>query len=560
MMILLQLFFLLSAHAATDLILYNGRVLTGPATQNKWAAAVSVSDGMVRKTGGNSEVLKDKDEKTVLIDLKGRVVLPGFNDAHLHIFTGGLSLGRLDLTGVKSLEEFKARLRTYDKKHQGTAWIFGLGWDHTAFKNPVYPSRQDLDSVVANRPVFLWHIDEHFAVVNTKALEILKIDRNTEDPDAGKILKDASGNPTGMLIETAAAIQSHKVDNPTPSELKNAFIAAQREALKVGLTSIQGGFTHREHENYIRVVESLHKEGLLKLRVGYWGELEDPAAFLSHKNKFKHIPESVLKFTHIKGFVDGVISSYTAALSSAYSDNPKTSGPANYPAEKLDELVLSANKEGIAVALHAIGDRAVDMAVTAFEKSRAAIPGFSLRNRIEHLELGFLEAYPRMQKAGIVASVQPSHMIYDTEAESYNDARLGAKRVQLAFAWKNLLDHNVHTAFGTDWPVMPLNPIVGLMGAVYRRHYNGKPAEGWVPKQKITMAQAIESYTLGGAYASGEEKLKGSIEPGKFADFAVYAKDPFKVSANELLKLPCDYTIIGGKIVYQRAGNLFPLN
>lgn len=539
-----------AALAPADLILKNGKIYTDRENGRKWAESLSIREGVIQSIGTTGAIEKEKGPATKIIDLRGKVVLPGFNDAHLHFFSGGISLARLNLTGVKSIGQFKAKLKEFAAANPLKRWIFGLGWDHTAFPGQKYPTKEDLDSVVNDRPVFLWHTDEHLAVANSKALEILHIDATTPDPEDGKILKNDKGEPMGVLLESAASEASHKVDRPSKEELRQAFVDAQEEAIKYGLTSIQGTFARENLEDCIQIVDELHKAKQLKVRISLWGVLEDPEKFAELKNKYKHIPEEWLRFAHLKGFVDGVISARTAAMNQPYSDDASTRGEPNYTQEKLSELVLRANRMGFPVALHAIGDRAVGMAAAAYAAAKKQLFNSRLRNRVEHVEVAGPAIYSQFHGTGIVASVQPSHMIYDDESENYNDARLGKERVKHAFAWKGFLKAKARMAFGTDWPVMPVNPFIGLFGAVYRQHFNGRPARGWLPEQRITLDQAIEAYTLGSAYVTSEEHVKGSIREGKFADLAVTGKDPFKEQGLALSKVPVAYTILAGKITY----------
>ncbi len=521
--------------AYPSLILKNAKIYTDKTTGRQWSQALSIRGDILYSIGSNTEILKEKGPTTKVLDLKGRIVLPGFNDAHAHFFTGGLSLLRLDLTGVKSLQQFQERLKKYAQANPLKRWILGSGWDHTAWDQQKaqqkYPVKEDLDVVVNDRPVLLWHVDHHYFVLNSKALEMLQIPSNT-----------------GLIFENAAYELAAKVDIPSLDELRQAFHAAQDLALQYGVTSIQGGPI--DNENEIKILEEMANSKQLHVRFALWGHLEKPDEFQILKEKYKHLPENLVKFAALKGFVDGVISSRTAALLEPYSDDLNTKGNPNYTQEKLNELVLQANRKGFQVCLHAIGDKAASLAVTSFANSKKQLFNSRIRNKIEHLEVVTAPLFKSFADFNIVASGQPSHMIYDKESENYNLARLGQKRVVHAFAWKKFITNDAHIAFGTDWPVMPLNPMEGLFGAVFRQNYNGKPARGWYPENKITMEQALLAYTLGSAYATHEEHIKGSIREGKFADLVVLDQDPFKAKGVALLKIPVYLTITGGQIVY----------
>ncbi|MEW6057996.1 MAG: amidohydrolase family protein [Bdellovibrionota bacterium] len=531
-----------------DLILKNGKIYTDRLEGRTWSQALSVRGSNIQTIGSNQAIETEKGPLTKVIDLKGRVVLPGFNDAHLHFFSGGLGFSRVDLVGITNIPQLQDRLKIYAAANPSKPWVFGQGWDHTALKEKRHPNKIDLDAILTDRPVMLNHLDGHLVVVNSKALELLGIEKETPDPEGGRIEKNELGEPTGILIEAAAWNAMAKVDKPSVDELRTAFKMAQEEAHKFGLTSIQGGPWLGEHE--LKVLEEMHKADQLRIRYSIWGELERPNEYLELRKKYRQLPEEWVRLDTLKGFVDGVLSMRTAALTEPYADDKKTKGEPLYPQDKLNELVLTANRLGLTVALHAVGDRAVSMSFAALAKAKRQLFNSRVRNRIEHMEVIPKYLFPKFTEFNIIASVQPSHLIYENESKNYNDARLGPKRVKDAFAWKSLIREKAHLAFGTDWPVMPLNPFLGIYGAVHRQHYNGKPRGGWQPAQRIILEQAIEAYTLGPAYATREEHVKGSIREGKYADLVILEKDPFQAKGKDLLKVSVSTTIVAGKIVY----------
>ncbi len=539
-----------------DLILKNGRVYTDPLAgpsegQNPaafWSQAISIREGNILSIGTDKAIEKERGPATRVIDLKGRVVLPGFNDAHVHLMNGGLALTRVDLSGVATVFQLQEKVKAYAAANPTKRWILGQGWDQMIFPNKKYPSKEDLDSVINDRPIMLWHTDHHVALLNSKGLEALRISAGTASPKNGEIQKSDKGEPTGLLLEEAAFEAEHKVDNPSPDELRQAFIAAQTMANKFGVTSIQGGPIRGEDE--VKVIEEMYNERKLHLRYAMWGNIEKPQEFLALKEKYKHLPDEWVGFSAVKGFIDGVISSRTAALTESYSDDAPNKGEPMYTQERLNELVLNANRLGLPVALHAIGDRAVTMAVNAITAAKRQLFNSRLRNRIEHIEVAPPFVYTKFNDFHIVASVQPSHLLYENESQNYNEARLGPVRIKNSFAWKNFVVSNVHLAFGTDWPVETLNPLVGIFAAVFRQNRNGKPAAGLQPVQRLTVAQAVDAYTLGSAYATREDHVKGTLREGKYADVVVLEKDPFKAKDTELMKITVFLTISGGKIVY----------
>jgi len=534
-----------------DFILKNGRVYADPYEGSTWAQAVSIRNGSILTVGSNLAAEKDKGLNTKIIDLKGRVVLPGFNDSHLHLVTGGLNLLRVDLTRVKTAGEVLERIRTYASAHPEAKWIFGQGLDPAILAGSI--TKTEIDSVISDRPVLIWHIDNRALILNSKGLEIARITPKTPDParggiKTGEIFKTQEGLPTGVLSGEAALEVSRRVDTPSLEEIKRAILLAQQEALAVGITSIQGGPIRGELE--VQALSELHEQKQLHLRYALWGDLERPHEFLALKEKYKSLPEEWVRFETVKGFIDGVLSSHTAALLEQYSDLPQSRGEPFYTQTQLNELVMKANKLGFSVALHATGDRAAAMAINSYVQAAHLLFNARQRNRVEHLEVVPPFIFDKFGRNNFIASVQPSHLIYDRDAQNFNQARLGPSRVKTAFAFKSFTVARAPLAFGSDWPVMPLNPMIGIYGAVYRQNQDGKPFFGWMPQQKISIEQAIHAYTFGGAFATREDHVKGTIRDGKFADLIVLEKDPFKISGKAHLQNKVVLTIAGGKIVY----------
>ncbi|MBI3543107.1 MAG: amidohydrolase [Deltaproteobacteria bacterium] len=540
-----------------ELILKNGKVYTDPLagpteTHSKggvfWSQAISIREGNIMSIGTDRVVERDRGPSTRVIDLKGRVVLPGFNDAHVHLMNGGLALTRIDLAGVTTVAQLQQTLRAYAAANPAKRWLLGQGWDEALFPGRKSPTKEDVDAAVSDRPVLLWHGDQHSLLLNTKAFEALRITASTPSPKNGEIQKNDKGELTGLLLEEAAFEAAQKADNPGFEELRTAFLAAQDLASRYGITSVQGGPIRGEEE--VRVVEELYQQHKLHLRYSMWGDLEKPQELITLRNKYKHLPDDWVRFDAVKGFVDGVLHSRTAALDDPYSDDIHSRGEPLYTPERLAELVLTANRLGLTVALHAIGDRAVTMAVNAFAASKRQLFNSRLRNRVEHIEVAPPYVFSKFADHHIVASMQPSHMMYENEAANYNEARLGPVRVKEAFAVKAFVSSNAHVAFGTDWPVESLNPIRGLFAAVFRQMLNGKPAQGWQPAQKIPVSEAVDAYTLEPAYATREEHVKGSLREGKYADLVVLDQDIFKARDRDFLKTGVYLTVAGGKIVY----------
>ena len=527
----------LSSATTADLILKNGKIQTDHDAGKVWSQALSIRQGNIMSIGTNAAIEKERGPTTKVVDLKGRLVLPGFNDAHVHFLNGGLALTRIDLSDVKTVVKLQEKIKTYFVANPLKRWMFGAGLDQSKFAGQKYPTKEDLDAAITEKPIMLWFADYHAAIVNSKALSILKIE-------------DEAVNATGILFGNAAHAAAAKVDNPSRDELKQAFKLAQEAAAKNGVTSVQGGPFRGEDE--VKVVEELFNSNQLSVRYSMWGNLENAEEFLSLKEEYKHLPTDWIRFEALKGYLDGVLSARTAALLEPYSDSSKTAGIPSFAQPKLNELVLAANRQGLPVVLHAAGDRAASMAITAFSNARHLLFNSRVRNRVEHLEVVPGYVYDKFRELGLVAGIQPSHMVYENEAQNFTEARLGARssRIRNTFAWRSFFTARAHVAFGTDWPVMPFNPMLGLFGAVQRQHLNGRPSSGWQPHQKITLEQAIEAYTLGSAYATREEHVKGTLREGKYADIVVLEKDVFKTRAKEWLNIPIHMTIVNGKIVY----------
>lgn len=525
-----------AAAAEPDLILHNGKVFVAP---GRYAEAVAVSGRRISKVGTSAEVLALKGEKTRAIDLAGRALVPGFHDAHLHLLKGGLSLSRLDLSGVVSSSEAVTRVKAYAAARPGDGWILGRGWDHTAFPGQAYPTAAELDAVVSSRPVYLTHVDGHLAWANTRALELAGIDPSTA---------------TGVLIEDAMDPVKAVLPKPGPAEVKDALRAALELARRSGVTSVQGPLDSDDGA-VLAAWRELDRAGEVTLRWFAWGRIEDPQNAARLKARFADLRPERFRLAALKGFVDGVISARTAAMLEPYADDPATRGEP-MAEDRLQALVKRAHQAGFQAALHAIGDRAVRMALDACEASAksavekgVALPSFPCK--IEHLEVVHPDDLRRFASSRAAASVQPSHMTYDRESQNYNPARLGA-RARHAFPWRDLLSAGAAVSFGTDWPVMPLHPRVALFAATTRRHFDGAPKGGWFPRQRLRLEEAVSAYTLEPARAIGRDAELGSIEEGRLADLVVLDRDLFAEAGRRLLAIEADLTVFDGRVVFER--------
>jgi hypothetical protein len=537
--------------STASLILTNGKIFTADAS-GRLAQAVAVADGRIVAVGTNAEIAARYTSPRT-IDLGGRLVTPGFNDAHIHFIGGGLSLLRVDLVGAASLAEAKRRVAARVREARPGTWILGRGWDHTLWGGQ-WPTRQDLDEVAPANPVFLQRVDGHVSWANTLALTQAKVTRETAAPAGGEILKDARGEPTGILKETAGSLVANVVPQPSPEETLQAAERALAEARRYGITSIQDNSSYEATKLY----RQLHAQGRLTVRVAAWQNFEDSVAELQRQRTefatFKDDP-LMLRLTALKGYVDGTLGSRTAAMLAPFADDPANSGIPRRPPEELTRMVVERAQAGFQIALHAIGDRANRMALDGFAAARAPQGGDAAtrvrdaRHRVEHAQVVAPSDFARFRDLGVIASMQPSHAISD---KRWAQDRLGEYRVQGAYAWHMMRSFGVHVPFGTDWPVEPISPYLGLYAAVTRQSTEGEPVGGWWPQERLSIADAIRCYTSESAYATFEENEKGQIAVGMLADMVVHTRDLLSIPPEEILRTEAHMTILGGRVVYER--------
>ncbi len=524
-----------------NLILINGKIFTLD-EKTPWAQALVISGERIVYAGENEIAKGFVTKGTQVIDLSGKLVLPGFNDAHLHFLGGGLNFLRVDLRDCKSFEEIGERIREKVSKLKPGSWLLGRGWDHTLFNQGKWPDKLFLDGISPQNPVYLKRIDGHVGWVNSLALQISKIDRDSSSPEGGTIIKDAQTvEPTGILLENAMQLVERNILKPSFEEQTLAVKEAVRVANRFGITSVQDN----SDLEVIGVYEKLLEKGELKVRVSEWLPLE----LLKKPGELKTMVESFPKQNNLlrpgllKTMADGTLGSRTAFLLEPYSDEPGKSGVLLHDERELEELVLLADKSGFQVGIHAIGDKANHILLNIYDKIQKLNPERKRRNRIEHCSVLRESDIPRFAKSGTVASVQPCFWSSD---KKWLEQRLGKERMKGAYPFKSLLGSGVTLAFGTDWPVESLNPMLGVYSAMTR----DVGAYCNTPLQKLTVEQALKAYTLGSAYAEFQEQEKGSLEVGKLADMVVLSKDIFNIPPEEISEAEVEMTILGGKIVY----------
>jgi predicted amidohydrolase YtcJ len=518
------------------------------------AQAFAVKGARVLAVGSDAEIQKHKGKDTKVVDLGGHFVMPGFNDAHLHLSGGGFEKLNVDLTGTKSLAEMKQRIAARAKTTPTGQWILGRGWDETKWTEQVLPTRHDLDSVTGDHPAIFGRVDGHSAVANSAALKLAGIDRSTKDPSGGKIDRDSSGEPTGILRESAWGLVNAKIPPPTPSQVRKAMELALADAAQWGLTSVQSQLLdNREWADFL-VCEDLEREGKLTARVSMWLPFDLPLATLQQWRAHHPATDPMLHAGMLKAYMDGSLGSHTAALREPYSDEPGNRGLAEWDQTKLDQMAVERAAAGFQLGFHAIGDHATDMALHAFasverylrEHNRAA-DARDQRYRIEHDQVIEPDQFVKYKMFGVIASMQPNHLLTDMNwAEKY----IGPERARTSYPWHEFLANGVVLAFGTDYPVEPLTPFRGIYAAVTRRNEEGN--REYYPGQKLTIDQALEAYTSGSAYAEFAEKDKGKLAPGMLADFVVLDHDLTKEDPQEILATKVLRTVVGGKTVYEQ--------
>jgi predicted amidohydrolase YtcJ len=545
-----------SAKPKADVIFTHANAYTGVAVVSsfkttKRAEAIAVRDGRFEEVGDLIEVMKLRGPQTQVIDLGGKFVMPGFNDAHLHLAAAGLELLNVNMLGVKSIDEFRERLRAKADAAAPGDWIVGAGWDETLWPVKTPPTRFDLDEVVTNHPVFLVRVDGHSAVANARALQLASITLASRDPKGGKIERDESGQPNGLLRDTAMKAVQNVIPEPTHDRRRQAMENALADLARWGVTSAQDNSSWEDFQ----VLEEIEKDGKLTARVSEWLAFDDPVATLDEHRKAHAGSDAMLATGMLKGFMDGSLGSHSAALLEPYSDDAKNTGLPRYDQAKLDEMTKERMLAGFQIGFHAIGDKAVQMALDAFavgekaakeKKVKAANGVEDFRPRIEHAQVTTPMEILKFKDLKVVASMQPCHLLTDMK---WAETRLGPKRAAHSYAWADFLKRGVPLAFGTDYPVEPVNPFRGLYAATTRKDEKGKVE--YYPEEKITIDQAIAAYTTGSAFAEFAEKEKGQIVPGMLADFVVLDRDPTAVDAQKLLGTRVLRTVVGGKTVWE---------
>ena len=536
---------------AADAVFLNGKVWTVDAEKPE-AQAIAVWHGRILRVGSDAEVKPLVGTRTKIVDLAARRVVPGFHDSHVHFLGGGRQLAQVDLKDAKDEAEFGRRLREFDQKTPRDRWLLGGNWDHDRTFGGRLPTAAMLDKCVKDRPVFIRRYDGHMGLANSAALKLAGITAATKDVPGGVIDRLADGKtPAGVLRDNAMSLVGRLIPEPSEEEILEAVLAAQKHAAELGVTSVQDmdGSSPETRRRLFRVLQRLAREGKLTCRI----DLRWPISLqreLAATGVTAGFGSDHLRIGGLKGFMDGSLGSSTAKMFEPYVSGEANTGVFVTEPDAMRSLIRSADAAGLNVCVHAIGDRANAVLLDLFADVARQNGPRDRRFRIEHAQHLRPVDYPRFKELGVIASMQPYHVIDDGR---WAEGRIGAKRCASSYAYRSLLDAGAKLAFGSDWPVAPLDPIPGIDAAVNRRTLDGKHPNGWFPEQRISVNEAIEAYTLGSAYAGFQEKDRGSLAAGKLADFVVLSRDILDPNERDrITETQVMFTVVGGKVVFER--------
>jgi hypothetical protein len=542
-----------SAHAQiyASLVLVHGRVWTENPAQPE-VEAVAIAGGHILLTGTSTEVLRLAGPSTRVVELHGRRVVPGFNDAHVHFVPGGQGLASVHLRDAASQAEFRDRIAKFAKLQPDGGWIVNGEWDHERWTPAVLPTHRLIDDATPRNPVFIERLDGHMGLANALAMKVAAVDRNTPDIPGGVIVRDADGNPTGIFKDAAMKLIERVIPPLSLAETETAVLAAQREAARNGVTSVQDMANDTNDTggpDRLRAFQSLERQGRLTIRISENLRLRD-WKYPAGTGVQAGFHDGLIQIGGLKTFADGGLGASTAWLFAPYDDAPNTSGLASDELQNPDQMyaeIKDADQAGLQIAIHAIGDRANRTILDFYQHLENEDGPRDRRLRIEHAQHLTAVDIPRFAQLHVIASMQPYHAIDDGR---WAQKRLGPERIRYAYDFRSLLDSGAILAFGSDWPVAPMEPLMGIYAAVTRRTLDNRNPNGWIPEQKISVAQAVHAYTMGSAYAQFDEKIKGSLEPGKLADLVVLSQDIFHIDPVQIENTQVVLTIFDGRVIY----------
>jgi predicted amidohydrolase YtcJ len=534
---------------SATLIITNAAVYTVD-KQHPRAEAVAVIGDRIVAVGSGAEIDLWRGPETRVIDAGRKLVLPGFNDAHVHFTQGGAQLDQVQLTDAASPQEFAKRIAAQSKKTPKGEWILGGRWDETKWPKPELPTKELVDAATSDTPIFVERYDGHETLANSAAMKLAGVDAKTADVPGGVIVRDARGNPTGILKDAAQELIHKAIPPMSRAQRIRVARRAVEHAASLGVTSVQ-------HMNPdfadVAAYSELAEKGELTTRI-YAVPMETDWRDQA-KVGIRHAwGSSYLRLGAVKGYADGSLGSRTAYMFEPFADDPGNSGLLSdemHPPSAMRERLMGADAAGLQVRVHAIGDRAISMMLDIFGDIEKEHGYHDQRFAIEHAQHMAQKDFERFAKLHVIASMQPYHAIDDGR---WAEKRLGHDRARYSYAWRSFLDHGVTLAFGTDWPVAPLDPMLGLYAAVTRATLDGKNPGGWIPEEKITLPEAVEAYTMGSAFAEFQEHEKGSITPGKLADMVILSENIFDLNPDAIRNVKVETTVVGGKVVYGGRG------
>jgi predicted amidohydrolase YtcJ len=538
-----------------DLLLTGGRVWTADPLR-PWAEAVAVRDGRVVFVGRDAEAAGLKGPNTQTIALGGRLVTPGFEDAHIHLMSGARNLERVDLTEETTLAGVQERIRRFAQAHPGSPWVVGRGWVYGSFPGGL-PTREQLDAVVPDRPAYMDCYDGHTGWANSKALALAGITRDTKDPENGTIVRDPeTGEPTGALKEAAGTLVEDRIPEPDPERHYALLLRALALLNRAGITAVQdAGWTPEEVARFLPLLERARADGRLTVRARLTVDIapDDPGPGIAEAVRLRdRYREGLMTFGGVKGYVDGVIEAHTAAMLAPWTDDPSLGrGTPRWEQAALDKAVAAADEAGLQVWLHAIGDRGIRMALDAYAAAAAQNGPRDRRDRVEHVETIDAADVPRFAALGAVASMQPLHANPDQNNEAVWSRNIGPERAGRGFAWRLIERGGGRLVFGSDWPVVTPDVFRGLYCAVTRKTREGTPAGGWLPQLAVSVDSALRHYTIDAAWAGFGEKERGSITVGKRADIVVLSRNILAGPPEDILQARVLLTLLEGKAVWR---------
>jgi hypothetical protein len=562
-LLVVSLFWISSAETkspSADVILLHARIYTVNA-QQPWAEALAIRDGKILAVGKDNEISRYRGTSTKVIDGKGRLVLPGFTDCHVHFMDGSFSLEQVNVESAKNLEQVQQQIKAYAIAHPNDAWVLGRGWSYPIFPPAGMPDRKQLDAVVPDRPAYIEGYDGHTWWANTKALEAAHINKATADPPGGTIVRDPStGEPTGAIKEDAAdAMVRRAIPVPSREKKLEMLRAGLKHANELGITRVHvmGGVNVGAGDVAdAELLDELRRNNALTVRF-YLGYRFDPPEVTAQQldeieRARQRYHDDWIAAGGVKFFLDGVIETHTAAVLEPYSNAPSLSGTLLWDPDKYKSFVSELDKRGIQIFTHAIGDRAIRLALDAYQNAATKNGTKDARHRVEHIEDPSAADVPRFGQLGVIASMQPLHAYPDDDTLKSWLPAVGPERAMRAWPWRSIQAAGGVLAFGSDWPVVTLSPWPGLQNAVTRQTTEGEPEGGWIPSESISLADAVKGYTLNAAFAGHREKTEGSLEPGKLADLIIVSQNIFDVDPHRLVDTKVTMTMVGGRVVYEQ--------